>query len=180
MPIAVGVATLEEEGVPVAEGRRRGQSRRPLHKAFGNQEQAQPGRWLFYLSLSDARAALAPTRKSDATAHLAHDPVFLHHQHLPEDIARLFPEAIADPPRRGEEDLDPVDELQDSVPALQALRRVPFDGAGQDPKPATGVIKSRRKRAPTESIRDDLDSIYFAGGCEGRVSSDGGRSSRTH
>ena len=96
---------------------------------------------LFSCQCLDGRAALAPTFKSDAAVHLAREPVILPHQHLPEDIARLFPEAIADPPRRrGEEHLDPVDELQDLVPALQALRRVPFDGAGRDPKHSTGDI----------------------------------------
>jgi hypothetical protein len=77
---------------------------------------------LFGCRFLEGRAALAPTLKSDAAAHLAHDPVLLPHQHLPEDIERLFPEAIADPPRRGEEDLDPIEELQDPVPALQRER----------------------------------------------------------
>ena len=87
-----------------------------------------------------------PTLKSDAAAHLAHDPVLLPHQHLPEDIERLFPEAIEDPPRRGEEDLDPVDELQDPVPALQKQRALPLDCAERDLKSTTGTKKSRRKR----------------------------------
>ena len=111
---------------------------------------------LFGCRFLDGRAAFAPTLKSDAAAHLAHDPVFLPHQHLPEDIERLFPEAIADPPRRGEEDLDPVDELQDPVPAFQSQRGLPFDCAGQDPKPATGTKKSRRKRLLPESARNDI------------------------
>ena len=66
---------------------------------------------LFSCRFLDGRAALAPTIKSDAAAHLAHDPVLMARQHLPEDIACMFPKAIADPPRRGEEDLDPVNEL---------------------------------------------------------------------
>ena len=61
--------------------------------------------------------------KSDSAVHLAHDPVLLPHQHLPEDIAELFPEAIPDSPRQDEDDGDPVEELSDPVPALQALRR---------------------------------------------------------
>ena len=84
------------------------ESRNKLHRVVG----------LFGCWFLDGRAALAPTLKSDAAVHLAHDPVILPHQHLPEDIAGLFPKAIADPPRRGEKDLDPVDELQDPVPAL--------------------------------------------------------------
>ena len=71
----------------------------------------------------------------------------------------MFPEAIADPPRWGEGDLDPVDELRDPVVTLQGLRRVSFDGAGRDPKPATGVAKSRRKQALPESTRADYDSV---------------------
>ena len=110
------------------------------------------------MSILEGRAALAPTLKSDAAAHLAHDPVLLPHQHLPEDIERLFPEAIADPPRRGEEDLDPVDELQDPVPALQRTR---------DLESTTGTKKTRRKRLPPEPDRTDVDSICIASGCEG-------------
>ena len=119
---------------------------------------------LFSCRFLDGRAALAPTLKSDAAGHVAHDPLILPHQHLPEDIARLFPEAIADPPRRGEEDLDPVDELQEPVPALQAIRRVPSDGAGRDPKHTK--TKSRRKRALPESTHADYDSVCFADGRE--------------
>ena len=134
---------------------------------------------LFGCWFLDGRAAVAPTLKSDAAVHLAHDPVLLPHQHLPEDIERLFPEAIADPPRRGEEDLDPVDELQDPVPTLQAKRGLPFDCAGQDPKPATGTKKSRRKRLLPEPARNDINSICFVGGCEGGLPPDCGRLSRT-
>ena len=64
------------------------------------------------------RAAIAPTLKSYIAAHLARDPVRLPHQHLPEDIARLFEEAVADPLRRGDDDDDPVVELSDPVPTL--------------------------------------------------------------
>ena len=63
---------------------------------------------LFSCRFLDWRAALAPTLKSDAAAHLALDPVLLPHQHLPEDILRMFPEAVVDPRRRGEQDLDPA------------------------------------------------------------------------
>ena len=42
---------------------------------------------------------------------------------MPEDIARLFPEAVADPPRRGESDTLPSEELSDPVPTLRAMRR---------------------------------------------------------
>ena len=91
--------------------------------------------------------------KSVAAAHLAHDPVLLPHQHLPEDIERLFPEAIADPPRRGEEDLDPIEELQDPAPALQRERAL---------STSSDKHETRRKRLPPES-----DSICIASGCEG-------------
>ena len=78
MPLDVGAAFLEEEVVLIAKSRRRGQSRRPIYKAFGIQEQARPGRWSLWLSFFlDWRAALAPTLKSDAAVHLAHDPVLL-------------------------------------------------------------------------------------------------------
>ena len=93
------------------------------------------------------RAAIAPTLKAHIAVHLAHDPVLLPHQHLPEDLARLFEEAVADPPRRGEDDDDPVEELSDPVPALQAIRRrVLADDACRDPVPMTVTKKSRRKR----------------------------------
>ena len=93
---------------------------------------------------------------------MAHDPAFLPYQHLPEDIARLFEEAVADPPRRGEDDDDPVEELSDPVPALQAIRsRMLAADAGRDPSSTTVTKKSRRRR-------------------EGRLSSYDGRSSPTH
>ena len=84
---------------------------------------------LFGCRFLEGRAALAPTLKSDAAVYIAHDPAVLPHLHLPEDIARLFEEAIPEPPRRGEEDLDPIDELSDPVPALQAQRRKRVNGA---------------------------------------------------
>ena len=83
---------------------------------------------LFSCRFMEGRAASAPALKSDTaaainlTTELAHDPAVLPHLHLPEDIARLFPEAIIDPPRRGEDDLDPADELRDPVPAVRRLR----------------------------------------------------------
>ena len=80
----------------------------------------------------------ARTLRSDAAVYIAHDSTLLPHLHLPEDIATLFEEAIPDPPRRGEEDVDPIIELSDPVPALQALinrRRRLIDGAGADPEP---------------------------------------------
>ena len=46
---------------------------------------------LFRCRVLDGRLALAPSLKSDNAARLAHDPVHLPHQHLPKDIARLFP-----------------------------------------------------------------------------------------
>ena len=45
---------------------------------------------------------------------------------------------IPEPPRRGEEDVDPIIELRDPVPALRALinrRRGLIDDAGADPEP---------------------------------------------
>ena len=78
---------------------------------------------LFSCRFLGGRAAIAPTLKSDVAVHVAHDPVPLPHQHLLEDIARFFSEAVADPPRRGEDDEDPVEEILDPVPALQASRR---------------------------------------------------------
>ena len=50
----------------------------------------------------------------------------------------MFEEAVPDPPRRGEEDIDPIDELRDPVPALQAhinRRRKLINGAGTDRDP---------------------------------------------
>ena len=77
---------------------------------------------LFSCRFIEWRAASAPTLKSaDAAVYVAHDPLILPHLHLPEDIASLFEEAVPEPPRRGEDDVDPVDELRDPVPALQAL-----------------------------------------------------------
>ena len=84
---------------------------------------------LFGCRFLDGRAALAPTLKSDAAVYIAHDPSVLPHLHLPEDIARLFEEAIPEPPHRGEEDLDPIDELSDPVPALQVQRCKRVNGA---------------------------------------------------
>ena len=84
---------------------------------------------LFSCRFMEGRAASAPALKSDTaaaiinlTTELAHDPAVLPHLHLPEDIARLFPEAIIDPPRQGEDDLNPADELCDPVPAIRRLR----------------------------------------------------------
>jgi len=93
---------------------------------------------LFSCRFLDGRAASAPTLKSDAAVYIAHDLTILPHLHLPEDIASLFEEAVPDPPRRGEEDIDPIVELRDPVPALQALinrRRRLINGAGTDPDP---------------------------------------------
>ena len=93
---------------------------------------------LFIYRFLDGRAASAPTLKSGAAVYIAHDPTLLPHLHLPEDIATLFEEAVPDPPRRREEDIDPIFELRDPVPALQALinrRRRLIDGAGSDPDP---------------------------------------------
>ena len=75
---------------------------------------------LFSCRFMEGRAASAPALKSDTaaainlTTELAHDPAVLPHLHLPEDIARLFPE--------GEDDLNPADELCDPVPAIRRLR----------------------------------------------------------
>ena len=83
---------------------------------------------LFSCRFMEGRAASAPALKSDTaaainlTTELAHDPAVLPHLHLPDDIARLFPETIIDPPRRGEDDLYPADELRDPVPAIRRLR----------------------------------------------------------
>ena len=93
---------------------------------------------LFSYRMLDGRAASAPTLKSDAAVYIAHGPALLPHLRLPENIATLFEEAIPEPPRRGEEDVDPIIELRDPVPALQALinrRRRLIDGAGTDPEP---------------------------------------------
>ena len=88
---------------------------------------------LFSCRFLEGRAAIAPTQKSDSAVHLAHNPVLLPHQHLPEDIAELFTEAIPDSPRRGEDDDDLAEELSDPVPALQASsRRVPAANATRD------------------------------------------------
>ena len=117
---------------------------------------------VFSCRFLDGRAAIGPTLKFYIAVHLAHDLVFLPHQHLPEDIARLFEEAVADPPRRGEDDDDPVEELSDPVPALQAIRRrMLVADVGRDPVPTTVTNKSRRKR-------------------DGQLSSDEGRSSLAH
>ena len=117
---------------------------------------------LFSCRFLVGRATIAPTLKSDIVVHLAHDPVLLPHQHLPEDIARLFEEAVADLPRRGEDDDDPVEELSDPVPALQAIRRRMLAAdAGRDPVPTAVTKKLRRNR-------------------KGRFSSDEGRSSPAH
>ena len=45
---------------------------------------------LFSCSFLDGRATIAPTLKSYIAFHLAHDPVLLPHQQLPEDTARFF------------------------------------------------------------------------------------------
>ena len=92
--------------------------------------------------------------KSVAAAHLAHDPVLLPHQHLPEDIERLFPEAIADPPRRGEEDLDPIEELQDPVPALQRERAL---GASSGNQKARRKLRHRRPESSTSGAINTSD-----------------------
>ena len=113
------------------------------------------------------RAAIAPTLESDVAVHSDHNPVLLPQQHLPQDMARMFPEAVADPHRRGDDDDDPVDELLDVVPALQALRRrMLAANAGKDPPPATGNYKSRRKRALPESTFENYDFVYLVGGRE--------------
>jgi hypothetical protein len=93
---------------------------------------------LFSCRFLDGRAISAPTLKSDSAVYIARDPVLLPHLHLPEDIASLFEEAVPDPPRRGEEDIDPIDELRDPEPALQAhinRRRKLINGAGTDRDP---------------------------------------------
>ena len=51
-----------------------------------------------------------------------HDPSRLPHLHLPEDIVQLFPAAEVDPPRRGEDDRRPDEELADPVPGIEARR----------------------------------------------------------
>ena len=118
---------------------------------------------LFGCRFMEGRAALAPTLKSDAAAHFvlgasgacpsgtkkrnrAHDPALLPHQHLPEDIEELFPEAIADPPRRGEDDLDPIDELRDPVPALHRERAL---------RASSDKQKSRRRQRHTSPLGGD-------------------------
>ena len=73
---------------------------------------------LFSCRFLEERAALAPASRSHHAAHIvepghalvtsAHDPAVLPHLHLREDIAELFQEAILDPPRREEDDLDPA------------------------------------------------------------------------
>ena len=97
---------------------------------------------LFSCRFLDGRAASAPTLKSDAAVYIAHDATRLPHLHLPEDIASLFEEAIPEPPHRGEEDIDPIIELRDPVPALRALRRRLIDGAGTDPEPEGEALVS--------------------------------------
>ena len=55
-------------------------------------------------------------------AHIVHDPAVLPHNYLPEEIAELFPEAVPEEPHRGEDDLEPVNELRDPVPELRRQR----------------------------------------------------------
>ena len=52
-----------------------------------------------------------------------HDPSILPHLYLPEDIDRLFPAAVPEPPHRGEDDELPGDELDNPVPKIDAQRR---------------------------------------------------------
>ena len=126
------------------------ESRNKLDQAVG----------LFSCSFLGGRASIAPTLTSDAAVHVAHGPALLPHHHVPEDTARLFEEAVADPPCRGEDDDDPVEELSDPVPTLHAIRRCMLAAdADGDPTSTAVTKKSRRRR-------------------KGRLSSDAGRSSR--
>ena len=61
-------------------------------------------------------------RRALAKVNIAHDSSILPHLHLPEDIAELFVEAIAEPARRGETDVTPAEEIGDPVPAIDARR----------------------------------------------------------
>ena len=119
---------------------------------------------LFGCRFVDGRAATAPALKSDIAVHIVtdksrrviaadpadpdyidiydvapHDPIILPHQYLAEDIIRLFPEAIADPPRRGETDTLPIDDLSDPVPKLLAMRTNPMSRSQKMPQHRPGL-----------------------------------------
>ena len=88
---------------------------------------------LFSCSFRDGRPEGAPAVRKDPPSHaeinavdrqVPHDPTRLPHQFLLEDIAKLFPAAEVDPPRRGEDDARPGDELADPVPEIEAQRNL--------------------------------------------------------
>ena len=95
------------------------------------------------------------------------------------------PEAVPDSPCRGKDDDDPVEELTDPAPALQAIqwRMLVADGNRDPPSDdptATGTQKSRRKRALPKSASEDHDSVYLVGGRERWLSFSEGQSSPSH
>ena len=94
---------------------------------------------LFGCRFMGGRASSAPALKSEhaVPAHIVHDPAVLPHNYLPEEIAELFPETVPEEPRRGEDDLEPVNELRDPVPELRRQRlAASTQHMGQQPRDA--------------------------------------------
>ena len=79
-----------------------------------------------------------------ATVNIALDSSVLPQLHLPEDIAELFQEAVAEPARRGENDETPAEELGDPVPATVARRDAHQRRLAQTEPPSC----AERPRAP--------------------------------
>ena len=85
---------------------------------------------LFSCDFREGRPDSAPALRRNvdgaiqsADDQVPHDPSILPHLYLPEDIDRLFPTALPEPPRRGEDDELSGDELDDPVPKIDAQRR---------------------------------------------------------
>ena len=86
---------------------------------------------LFHCKFMEGRPATAPAvrqigakKKQEADVNQAADESILPHMCAPEEILKRFPAAVAHPAPLDEDDMDPVEELADPVPAIQAQRRV--------------------------------------------------------
>ena len=81
---------------------------------------------------------------------------------MPEDIAELFQEAVAEPARNGESDDAPAEELGDPVPAIVALREAHrrLLAATRAGRPRASAPHEARATRATRATQQQLNSWY--------------------
>ena len=135
---------------------------------------------LFHCKFLEGRPVTAPAirqagtnKKQEADVNQAADESILPHMCAPEEILKRFPAAVAHPAPLDEDDLDPVEELADPVPGIQAQRRTVRriqapptttynTSVSSSSRRGTGTGKlSRRRRKESDSSRSYRAGTYI-------------------